>query len=203
MRRLHLIVFIGLWFLALLRLTNALWTLSSEHRRNALTACGASVVALSDIRKGKSQVEVDVCLFNSVCLPPHVTSAPLEVSQLLRLISDDVPRLDLAWAHQCIVQRKRLPLSGDARYAISLSGITGCTCKVYSMKSKCGTKGTEERRFEVGDLVQFSRGSSRFTTMGRIHSIDWFNGNENRLEIQILVRTECSYSLCSRFLFSI
>merc|ERR1712087_1041105 len=84
-----------------------------------LRACGATVKTLSDAEKGKGIIQVDCCLFASTSLPPRVTSKPAYVSKLMQYIGDGVPRLDLAWAHQSIIQRKCLPLDGDPRYSVS------------------------------------------------------------------------------------
>lgn len=149
-----------------------------------LTACGATVKTLSDIQKGMGRIDVDCCLFASTSLPPHVVSTPVYVSQLMQVIGDDVPLLDLAWAHQSIIQRRRLPLvdDDDDRYSVTLDHTSSNTCLVSSIKSK-------GIRYEIGDLVQFSRGG-KATARGRIASIFWErHGKGCKLEIQLLVST--------------
>ena len=146
-----------------------------------LSACGASVKTLSDIYRGKGRLNVDCCLLASTSLPPHSVSLPDYVSKLLRCLVDDVPLLDLAWAHQSIIQRKRLPVVGDARYVVSLVQDMRNTCHVSSIKSKSGA------RYEIGDLVQFTLGSK--ISSGRIVDIMFESqGRSCKLEIQLLVR---------------
>ncbi|KAL3822297.1 hypothetical protein ACHAXA_005930, partial [Cyclostephanos tholiformis] len=144
--------------------------------KTILTACGA--VVLSDIPKG-DKVKIDCCLAASTELPPHVVSVPGYVSKLTQHIDNKVPLLDLAWAHQSIIQRKRLPF-GDVRYMISFDRTSMSNpCVLYSIK-EAGV------RYEVGDLVQFSRGV-KATSFGRIIGIIWENkGNSFKLEIQVL-----------------
>jgi hypothetical protein len=111
-------------------------------------------------------------------------SVPPHVSKLRQRIDDDVPLLDLAWAHQSIIQRKRLPF-GDARYVISLDRTNmSNSCVVYSIKGKDGV------RYEVGDLVQFCRGV-KANSYGRITGIVWEKGTGFKLTLHILVR--CSH----------
>jgi hypothetical protein len=113
-----------------------------------------------------------------------VISVPAYVSKLRQRIDDDVPLLDLAWAHQSIIQRKRLPF-GDSRYVISLDRTSmSNSCAVYSIKDKAGV------RYEVGDLVQFNRGV-KATSYGRIIGIVWEKGTGPKLTLHVLVR--CSY----------
>mmetsp|Transcript_16550 Transcript_16550/g.35758 ORF Transcript_16550/g.35758 Transcript_16550/m.35758 type:complete len:2289 (+) Transcript_16550:224-7090(+) len=144
-----------------------------------LVACGATVKTLSDIQKGKGKITVDCCLFASTSLPPHVVSRPVYVSKMMQFIGNDVPLVDLAWAHQSIIQRKRLPLVEDARYSVSLDHMMNSTCNVFSIKNKAGI------RYEVGDLVQFSRGP-KTTARGRIVGIIWERQGKCKMEIQLL-----------------
>lgn len=137
---------------------------------------------LSEIQRGKGKVSVDCCLFASTALPPHVVSNPVYVSTALKFLANDVPLLDLAWAHQSIIQRERLPMNGDPRYAISLYQSVSSTHKVYSIKSK--SRGNVVR-YEVGDLVQFSRGP-RSTSRGRIIGIAWERQGKVKLDIKLL-----------------
>ena len=151
-------------------------------RTMILSACGATV--LSDIPKGKGRMNVDCCLLDSTTLPPHVISVPAYVSKLRQRIDEDAPLLDLAWAHQSIIQRKRLPFK-DARYAISLELMMSKSCIVSSIRNKTGV------RYEVGDLVQFYLGAKR-TSFGRIIGIVWERQlNGFKLKVQVLVR--CSF----------
>jgi len=143
-----------------------------------LRACGATVKTLSDVQKGKGKINVDCCLFASTSLPPHVISTPAYVSKLMQYINDDVPLLDLAWAHQSIIQRKCLPLVGENRYSVSLDHSLSNKCQVFSIK--------KDRRYEVGDLVQFSRGP-KTTSRGRVVGIvSERQGKGCKLEIQLL-----------------
>ena len=152
-------------------------------RKMILTACGAKVVTRSSIQ---STISLDCCLFNSADLPPRVTSIPVDVSNVLKFIDDSLPLLDLAWAHQSIIQRKCLPLSGDVRYSVSL--VSGMSNKIFSLKSKSNI------RFEVGDLVQFTRGPKAISR-GRILAIIWGGqGKSCQLEIQML-DTDRDYEL--------
>lgn len=167
-------------------------------RRIILEACGATVKTLSDIQKGKGRLSVDCCLLASTSLPPHSVSMPTFVSAMMQHLADDVPYLDLAWAHQSIIQRRCLPLVGDARYAVALGYSMSNTCKVSSIKSKDGV------RYEIGDLVQFTRGSKAMLSAGRIVDITFESqGRSFRLEIQLLVRRMFIFdfdSVFSRFL---
>lgn len=145
-----------------------------------LVACGATVKTLSDIQKGKGTITVDCCLFASTSLPPHVVSKPVYVSKMMKFISDDAPLLDLAWAHQSIIQRKCLPLVGNARYSVSLENRLNSKCiDVFSIKNQAGI------RYEVGDLIQFSRGP-KTTARGRIIRITWEKQGKCKLEIKVL-----------------
>lgn len=155
-------------------------------RTMVLLACGATVMTCSDMIKGKGRIAIDCCLFASNTLPPHVISVPEYISKLMQSITDDVPLLDLAWAHQSIIQRRRLPLNGDiSRYLISLGHKMSDTCNVSSIKSKAGV------RYEIGDLVQFNR-SAKVTSFGRIVSIVWEKKvGHFRLELQLLVSHSC------------
>ena len=105
-----------------------------------LSACGATVITCSDMIKVKGRITIDCCLFASNTLPPHVITVPEYVSKLMQSISNNVPLLDLAWAHQSIIQRRRLPLIGDiiSRYVINLGHTMSNTCYVSSIKSKAG-----------------------------------------------------------------
>lgn len=152
-----------------------------------LSACGATVMTCSDMIKGKGRIAINCCLFASNTLPPHVISVPEYVSKLMQSISGDVPLLDLAWAHQSIIQRRRLPLHEDiSRYVITLGHTMSNTCNVSSIKSKAGV------RYEIGDLVQFNR-SAKVTSFGRIVSIVWEKKvGQFRLEIQLLVSHSCT-----------
>lgn len=158
-------------------------------RSQILTVCGATVKTLSDVQKSRGTIDVDCCLFDPISLPPHVVSQPTYVSNLMKSISSTAPRLDLAWAHQSIIQRKRLPLNGDDRYNVTLEYSMNTTCIVSSIKRK-------ETRYEVGDLVQFRRDpKSVARSRGRITRII-FNRQEKscKLEIQLLVRILCFVS---------
>ncbi len=100
----------------------------------------------------------------------------------MKYIDHQVPRLDLAWAHQCIIQRRRLPLRGEPRYSVSLEGSFHDSGQIFSFKSKAGN------RYGVGDLVQISRGQ-KSTSKGRILSITWKRHEmECQFEVQLLVR---------------
>ena len=124
---------------------------------------------------------IDCCLLMSTSLPPHEVSRPIYVDKLLKLVDRSVPVLDLAWAHQSIIQRKRLPMAENQRFSVSLDRCADHG-KVFSIRKKDG------KRYEVGDLVQFSRGKD--TSRGRILGINWERqGKGCKLEIQLLVRT--------------
>lgn len=141
-----------------------------------LNACGATV--LFDVPQGKGRAIVDCCLLASTTLPPHVISVPDYVTKLRQRIDDNVPLLDLAWAHQSIIQRKRLPFE-DARYVISLDPAMN---NVSSIKNK------SDVRYEVGDLVEFRRGAT-LTSFGRIKGIARLRQvNGFSLDIQVMVR---------------
>ncbi|KAL7553903.1 hypothetical protein ACHAWF_017471 [Thalassiosira exigua] len=145
-----------------------------------LTACGATIKTLANIHKGKGQ-RIDCCLFTSTSLPPHEVSRPIYVDKLMKLIDADVPLLDLAWAHQSIIQRKRLAMVDNPRFSVSLdhSTDTGAS-RVSSIRKKDGV------RYEVGDLVQFSSGP-KGNSRGRILGIIWERqGKGCKLEIQLL-----------------
>lgn len=99
----------------------------------------------------------------------------------MQCLVENVPLVDLAWAHQSIIQRKRLPVVGDARYAVTLNQDMSNTCHVSSIKSKSGA------RYGIGDLVQFTRGSKAISS-GRIVDIMFeCQGRSCKLEIQLLV----------------
>lgn len=141
-------------------------------------ALGASVLCYDDVKSGRggNLDEIDCCLLSSAHLPPQATSAPPHVSEILKLVGDK-PRLDLAWAHQSIIQRRRLPLSGEPRYEVNTDYYTGGV-PVYSIK-------TNQRRFEVGDLVEFNDKKSK--SYGRILSITWKKSEKCGMKVQLLV----------------
>ena len=155
--------------------------IARDFRKRILIACGATVKTLSDVQKGRGKIDVDCCLFASTSLPPHVVSMPASVSSFIQHIADDVPRLDLVWAHQSIIQRKCLPLDGDDRYSVSLDYMRSSTYNMFAIKCKEGI------RYEVGDLVEFSRGS-KSTSRGRIDSITQERPGKYKLDIHLLVR---------------
>ena len=70
-------------------------------------------------------------------------------------------------------------MSGDPRYEASLGNKVGDPLKVYSIKSKT-------RRYEVGDLIQFSD-RSKTTSYGRILGITWVKEGKCKIEVQLLV----------------
>lgn len=108
---------------------------------------------------------------------------PIYVSKMMQCLVENVPLVDLAWAHQSIIQRTRLPVVGDARYAVTLDQDMSNTCHVSSIKSKSGA------RYEIGYLVQFTRGSKAMS-LGRIVDIMFeCQGRSCKLEIQLLVRS--------------
>ena len=158
-----------------------------------LMACGAKVKTLEDIQKGRGKIDVECCLFSATSLPPHVISTPPYVSQLMQVIEDDsIPLLDLAWAHQSIIQRKRLPLLGDDRYSVSINHKMGSSCSVNSIKSK-----KTGVRYEIGDLVQFSRGAKTTSSRGRIMGISFERqGKGCKFDVQLLV----SFMICVVFI---
>jgi hypothetical protein len=165
-----------------------------------LSACGATVITCSDMIKVKGRITIDCCLFASNTLPPHVITVPEYVSKLMQSISNNVPLLDLAWAHQSIIQRRRLPLIGDiiSRYVINPGHTMSNTCNVSSIKSKAGGV-----RYEIGDLVQFYR-MAKVTSFGRIVSIVWEKKvGHFRLEIQLLVSHFMMLCNCVLFTFGL
>ena len=137
----------------------------------------------SDIRGGKGQVDVDCWLFNQAAdLPPHEISLPMHVTKLVEFIDQvNTPLLDLAWAHQSIIQGKCLPFDSE-RFTVSLEdNIMDNFCEVNSIKHKNGG------RWETGDFIQFSLGEN--VSYGRIMNIFWERqdkGKGCKLEIKIL-----------------
>lgn len=155
--------------------------LNASHffRKIILSEGRANVETETSIQKTKGSVSVDCWLFNSVELPPQVISPPIYVSKVISYICDDVPLLDLAWAHQCIIQRKHLPLVGDERYSVLL--VDSLSTKVFSLRSR------SKIRYEVGNLVQFSWGP-KTASRGRILKIIWGRHDKSfQLEVQLLV----------------
>ena len=162
----------------------------TEQWAPILRACGATVVTISDLQKSPNNLTLDCCLFNAITLPPHSISLPVNVSQVIKRVAKDVPFLDLAWAHQSIIQRKRLNYD-DPRYTVS-NQISGKSDTVFAIRHK-----TQNVRYEVGDLVQFSRGT-KSTSHGRIADI-LRSGRSCKLEIQLLVsRKHVSVSRVSK-----
>ena len=107
------------------------------------------------------------------------------IIQLFRRRSSHLHWHSLAWAHQSIIQRKRLPLGGDPRYSVSLGQGMSNTRNIFSIRSKSGDRYV---RYEVGDLIQFSNGKKK-TKQGRVVGITLEKGKKCKLEIQILVRS--------------
>jgi hypothetical protein len=160
-----------------------------QNRKLILEACGATVRVFSDIRGGKGQVDVDCCLFNSASdLYPHVVSLPLHVTKLVEFIDQvNTPLLDLAWAHQSIIQRRCLPMNSE-RFVVTLKDNMCNSVTVNSIKRKNGG------RFESGDIIRFSRGKS--VSYGRILNIMLERQAKGcKLEIQLLDNSFDSYEL--------
>lgn len=149
----------------------------TEQWAPILRACGATVVTISDLQKSPNNFDIDCCLFNAITLPPHSISLPVHVSQAIKRVAEGVPFLDLAWAHQSIIQRKRLNYD-DPRYSVS-NQISGKSDTVFAIRHK-----NDNARYEVGDLVQFSRGP-KSTSHGRI-AVILRSGRSCKLEIQLL-----------------
>lgn len=107
----------------------------SEQWGNILTVLGAKIVAAD---------EAEAVLVDALSLPPHVTAVPSRVGQMLRVAT--VPILELSWAVQSIVQRKKLDFESDPRYRVT----TSPSSQVYSMK-------VNNVRYEVGDTIRAAK----------------------------------------------
>lgn len=151
-----------------------------------LSASGATVVDTSAV--GKGDCVVDAVLVDTVSLPPHVTAVPSRVARALGSIGSrdgETPFLDLSWAIQCVIQRKKLEFDGVARYQVSRDILKNSTAplKVFAIKVKVGPNLV---RYEVGDAVKF--GKNRSTSIGTIVAIKGHQRGKRTLEVRILER---------------
>jgi len=125
---------------------------ASEHEQEAdwkhvLEAAGATVVsARGDLSRCKA------VLVDALLLPPHVLSAPHAVMKVLGHIRREYPEVqtvDLSWAAQCIVRKKRLPFDSEPRFLVDRKG------PVYALKIQRTAHGTDIGvRYEAGDIVR-------------------------------------------------
>ncbi len=111
----------------------------------------------------------------SQLLSPQVTATPQKIEAVLRSVGVETPVVDLSWAVQSLLARKKLDFNEDSRF-IKGSGI-------YSIKVK-GAGGTEVR-YEKGDTVKIRRNSKGDISHARITNIDL---GERMLSVEILVR---------------
>jgi hypothetical protein len=111
----------------------------------------------------------------SQLLSPQVTATPQKIEAVLRSVDTSTPIVDLSWAVQSLIARKKLNFNDDERF-IAGAGI-------YSIKVK-GQEGTEVR-YEKGDTVKIRRNIKGDISHARINGIHL---GERMLSVEILVR---------------
>lgn len=126
---------------------------------------------------GRSEVEetthIDLVIADSLSLPPHVTAIASKVSKILNKISStnpDAPIVDLSWATQCIVNKKRIDIGH--RYILHknahVTSDSDREVNIYAIKVK--QSDSLLTRYEVGDTVSFGRKKAK-KSYGRIKSM--------------------------------
>lgn len=117
--------------------------------------------------------EIDAVLVDSMLLSPQNTATPQKIEAALRSVEADVPILDLSWAVQSLIARRKLAFNEDGRFMRGPN--------VFSIKVK-GRSGTEVR-YEKGDTVKIRRSSKGDTCHARITDIDLV---ERMLSVEVL-----------------
>ncbi len=130
-------------------------------------------------------MKIDIVLTDSLCLPPQVTAITPKIAKVLNKITltNNVPILDLSWATQCIVRKKRI---GTEKFQIQMDNrnqnrfVNISSIKVAQFGSLT--------RYEVGDSIKFGKKRSS-VSYGRITGI-LFDTRLRRkmIEISILER---------------
>ena len=145
--------------------------LYDPFRSFIIRAAGATVVKSSSLQ-GNARHTLDAILVDRLTLPPHATAIPKNMIRTLNNITHinshgeggrDTPVIDLSWAVQCVIQRKRLQFDNDERFQIQLTGNRKGE-KLFTIKVKSGSSMV---RYEVGDLVEFGKGKE-LSRIGRI-----------------------------------
>jgi len=157
-------------------------TLESEEAEKSwvyiLNVLGASVLNASSL-KNESLIP-DAILVDAVTLPPHATAMPPRVASVLNSM-ENVPVIELSWVVQSIVNRKRLNFDSHSCFIVNYNGKHHN--KLFSLKTK---RGKDHVRYEVGDTVQISEGSS--THFCRIMMIEPPVKKCHFLKVKVLVQ---------------
>jgi hypothetical protein len=102
-------------------------------------------------------------------------TTPKEIEAVLHSVDVKIPVVDLSWAVQSLIAKKRLDLNKDDRF-MKRSG-------VYSIKIK--GQGGMEVRYETGDTVKICHKGD--TCYARITNICLGRVGERMLSVEILV----------------
>jgi len=139
-----------------------------------IQALGGSIVNISSSKEEKD-IRFDLALVDALSLPPHVTAKPPRVAKLLNFVArknagvpncEHIPVLDLCWATQCVVQRKKVDFYSNERYRLQSSNagkeIDNGVLKLFSIKVK---RIKNQTRYEVGDSIFFKKITRRMKVL--------------------------------------
>jgi hypothetical protein len=162
------------------------------------------LISHAEFLKSKKDLEVDAILTDNNLLPPHAIAEPERVSKVIRAlhvknsirgIGCCIPLIDLSWAVQCIIQRRRVLFEDEPRFIIKTDSArtTGMEWDLHTVKVKSGDM---DVRYEVGDAIEFSRPERSFGRIVAIQSTQQ-RGKRIQLRIQLLVSTFLIHSNCT------
>uniref|UniRef100_A0A7S2PEG0 BRCT domain-containing protein n=1 Tax=Leptocylindrus danicus TaxID=163516 RepID=A0A7S2PEG0_9STRA len=135
-----------------------------EDWGNILRAVGVTIVPISILGAEPTSPKlqkVDAILTDSILLPPLERTVPVQLKHALAACGGQLPVVDLLWAIQCIVNRKKLNWEDNK---IDLHDVT--KRQIYSVKRSDNT------RFDIGDIVQLIENGRRANSFGRILSFE-------------------------------
>lgn len=136
-----------------------------EEEWGKILACvGATVVPLSVLANepiDRRLETVHAILTDSILLPPLECTVPVQLKHALGACGKKLPVVDLIWAIQCIVNRKKLNWEDNK---IDLHDVENRM--IYSVKR------SDNVRFDIGDIVQLIEPGRKVNTFGRIVSFE-------------------------------
>lgn len=162
-------------------LTTVLFTF---NRISILELAGATI--LNGANFEKQSLNIDLVLTDSLCLPPQVIAMAPRISKILNKISlksngtRNVQIVDLSWATQCIVRKRRIQITNE--HIIQTINSQERNVQITSFKvEQCGNR----VRYEVGDCIKFGQKKSNLS-YGRITDIH-FDTRQRRKMIGIRI----------------
>ena len=128
---------------------------------------GATIATCANLEK--ENFKIDIVLTDSLCATHEVPLIAPTIANVLNNVSlaENGEVLELAWAIQCIVRRKRIPISDKFKIRTDNPQAGEKHVSMLSMKSAQFGKLT---RYEVGDSIIFGRKMPRLS-YGRIAAI--------------------------------